>query len=104
MRALQIGGPHRGREPVARVVGEIYRVLLGVERRDMTHRAEDLLFHAARVLGKSADERWLDESARVALIAEGRHSATAEDLTLLGARQTIVGEHLVAMMARDERT
>src|SRR5215468_1019468 len=103
MRALEVGGPHRRRKPVTRVVGELHRLLLGVERRHVADRAEDLLLYAARILAKSADDGGLDECALVALIAESGHAAPAQDLALLGAREAVVGEHLVAMTARDER-
>src|SRR6516165_1455992 len=102
MGALQVGGPHRCREPVAGVVGETYRLLLGVERGDVTHRAEDLLLHAASFLGESTDDGRLDEGAGIALVAEVWHSAPADDLAVLAACQTVVGQHLVAMVARDE--
>src|ERR1700746_1773028 len=62
MCTLEVRGPPRCREAIAGVVRELHRLLLRVEGRDMTDRAEDLLLHAACVLAESADDRRLDRS------------------------------------------
>src|SRR4029077_11518899 len=67
MRTLQVGGPHRRGETIARVVGELHGTLLRVEGRHVADRAEDFLLHAAGSLGESADDGGLDEGAAITL-------------------------------------
>src|SRR5262245_55453032 len=45
MRALQIGGPYRRREPVVGVVGEPHGFVFAVEGGDVAARPEDLFAH-----------------------------------------------------------
>jgi len=65
---------------------------------------EDLLLDAARSFREADHYGRLDEGAAVALITEGRHAAAAEDLAALLTRQAVVGQNLVAVRARDERS
>src|SRR5262249_18321648 len=49
--ALAVPGPNRGAEAELGVVGEVDRLLLGVDDDDRQHRAEDLLAHDPHLVG-----------------------------------------------------
>src|SRR5580700_8752899 len=67
MRALQVRGPDRGREPVAGVIGHVDGLLLGIKRRQVAHRAEDFLADTARAFSEAGEYRRFYEGALVAL-------------------------------------
>src|SRR5215472_10853062 len=103
MSALQVGSPDRGREAVASVVRQLHRLLFGVERRDVTHRAEDLLLDAAGILGEAANDGRLDECAGITLVAEYGYTSAADNLPVLGTCQAVVRQHLLAVRTGYQR-
>src|ERR1041384_367541 len=78
-RAEDVARPHRGGEPVVRVVRDPDRVGLGVERNDAGDRTENLLARDARRVVDVVEDGRLDEVA--ALVAfDVRDAAAGGDL------------------------
>src|SRR5256714_8663260 len=53
---LAIRGPDRGAEAELGVVGQLHRLLVGIDRDDRQHRAEDLLFHDPHLVGDPGED------------------------------------------------
>ena len=60
---LAVLGPDRGAEAELGVVGEVDRLLLGVDDDDRQHRAEDLLAHDPHLVGDAGEDGRGDELA-----------------------------------------
>src|SRR5882672_4436989 len=101
--ACEVGGPHRRSKAVGRVVRHVDRLFLLVEWRDVGAGPEDLLAYRARGFRQPGPQRRLDPGAVVARVAELRHAAAGNHLRTLLFRELVVGEHLLAVLLRDER-
>src|SRR3954452_2530914 len=60
VRAADVAGPDCRCEAVVAVVGQREGLFFGIERRDVTDRAEDLLAIGTSVGPQTGDDRWLD--------------------------------------------
>ncbi|OAP32994.1 hypothetical protein A8O16_03650 [Sphingobium sp. 20006FA] len=103
MPADQIAGPDGAGEAIFAVIGQPDSLLLIVEGDDVADGAEHLLLHAARILGEAGPDRGLDVPAARLRAGQFRDAAAGHDLRAFFAGEVIIGQHLVAMAAGDER-
>src|ERR1051326_2552670 len=62
---LAVLGPDRGAEPELGVVGEVDRLLLGVDDDDRQHGAEDLLAHDPHLVGDAGQHRSEEQTSEL---------------------------------------
>src|SRR5690242_691350 len=95
---LQIAGPDRCGQAVLRVVRHVHSLFFRIERRNMTHRAEDFFFDAPRRFRKTSKDCGLNEEAIVERVSERWHGPARHDLCPFFARESVIGENLFPML------
>src|ERR1700680_932851 len=70
----------------------------------MADGAKDFFPDATRILGEPAHDGRLDEGPPIALIAERGHTAPATDRPCRGGPEPVVGQDLLAVRTRDQRS
>src|SRR5450631_3777604 len=98
-----IAGPHRRREAVRRVVRQPHRLLLAVERAQVTARAEDFLANHRRGLRQSGPNGRLDPRAAGQRLRHRRYPSSAHEVCTVGDGLTVIMQHLFTMLQTDER-
>src|SRR6188768_1059919 len=99
-RLARVPRPHARAEAVERVVRDLERVVLALERRHREHRAEDLLLEDPHLVPALEDGR-LEVVAILQLAAEVRRLAADQELCALVEADPDVALDLVELRRRD---
>src|SRR5580704_263069 len=104
MAALQITGPDRRRESVLRVICHGDGFLFRIKRSDVAYWPKDFFLHAPRRFRKASIDGWLHVEPAVAIVTKCRNSSASYNRRSFLPSQSIVGEHLLSMLRRNQRT
>src|ERR1700691_1764385 len=77
--AFQIRGPHGSGQAIFRVVCHRDSFFFSIERRDVAHRPENFLLHAASGFGQAGENGWLNIETAISSVAKFGRPTTRYD-------------------------